>query len=159
AVLVACALPGLADPPARAEPPRPLPEGVVKEWKAAGAKVGWVRLSDAGEVQFVPDEEGKPGDLPAVRFGELKLRAGAKVPAPEAAFGLDLGLTQLTDAGLKDLARLTNVRVMIFGAPKVTDAGVKELAALKGLQAVSLGGTQVTNGGLKHLAGLKDLRS
>ena len=40
----------------------------------------------------------------------------------------------------------------------VTDAGLKDLAGLKQLQWLNLTKTQVTDAGLKHLAGLKQLR-
>jgi internalin A len=42
---------------------------------------------------------------------------------------------------------------------EMTDAGLKELAALKGLQKLKLGPAMVTDAGLKELAGLKALKS
>ena len=47
---------------------------------------------------------------------------------------------------------------VVLDGPKVTDAGLKHLAGLKQLRALTLGGTKVTDKGLKHLAGLKQLR-
>src|SRR5688572_29696880 len=42
-----------------------------------------------------------------------------------------LGDTDITDAGLKDVARVKGLRqLQLFGAPGVTDEGVKELAVL-----------------------------
>jgi internalin A len=35
---------------------------------------------------------------------------------------------------------------------QITDAGLKELAALKNLQTLNLNGTQITDAGLKELA-------
>ena len=66
--------------------------------------------------------------------------------------------TQVTDAGLKDLAALKNPHHArsLHGTP-VTDAGLKELAALKNLTTLNLIDTEVTDAGLKDLAGLKNL--
>src|SRR5262249_39690729 len=96
---------------------------------------------------------------------------------------LDLRLTRVTDAGLKDLAGLklselfipaatqTDLGLKVFltinpDRPKldlsgwnVTNDGLKELARLKHLQSLNLRDTKVTDSGLKDLAGLnlKDL--
>jgi len=46
-----------------------------------------------------------------------------------------------------------------LAAPQITDAGLKELARLKNLHTLSLYGTRVTDAGLKELAGLKNCKS
>jgi hypothetical protein len=56
--------------------------------------------------------------------------------------------TKMTDAGLKALAPLKELRRLRLGLTEVTDAGLKELAALTQLRSRSLGGTQVTGAGL-----------
>jgi hypothetical protein len=67
-------------------------------------------------------------------FAEWKEGVIGKLPPPQAAFGLSLSGMQVTDAGLKELARLQALQKLdLFGA-KVTDAGLKELAGLKALQ-------------------------
>ena len=65
--------------------------------------------------------------------------------------------TQVTDAGLKELAGLTQLQTLYLTGTKVTDAGLKELAGLTRLQWLNLQGTKVTDEGLKELAGLKQL--
>jgi len=67
--------------------------------------------------------------------------------------------TQVTDAGLKELATLTNLTTLYLGGTDVTDAGLKELAALKNLTTLDLFNTKVTDAGLKELAALKNLTS
>jgi hypothetical protein len=71
---------------------------------------------------------------------------------------LVLSFTQVTDAGLKHLAGLKQLHGLYVGSTKVTDAGLEHLAGLKQLRELDLGSTQVTDAGLKHLAGLKQLR-
>ena len=179
-------------PPAKIDAPQPLPENIVTAWKEAGARVGWMRVrpdsfdADTGGglqvsrisfFQFVPEKEGKPGDLPAFSFNanfnsmdyqhhpnavprgwlpEVRL---AKLPAPALAFGLDLVNTQVTDAGLKELAGLKSLQMLDLRHTQITDAGLKELAGLKNLQVLSLSNTKVTDAGLKELAGLKSLQA
>ena len=137
-----------------------LPEDIVAAWKKAGAQVGWLRaMPGLASLQFVREKEGKPGDLPAFHFAVWPEGRLAKLPAPAPAFGLDLRRTQVTDAGLKELAGLKSLQALDLGDTKVTDAGLKELAGLKNLQTLDLCNTQVTDAGLKELAGLKSLQA
>jgi len=72
---------------------------------------------------------------------------------------LDLGGTQVTDAGmvyLKALASLTSLDLM---GTQVTDAGLVHLKALSLLKSLSLWETQVTDAGLVHLKTLTSLTS
>jgi hypothetical protein len=146
-------------PPEKQGPPKPLPKEVVKVWKAAGAKVGWMRVDPFDFLLFLPSKEGKAGDLPAFRFPSWKEGVLAKLPAPEAAFGLDFTHLPMTDTGLKELTGLKSLRALCLHATQVTEAGLKGLAGLKDLQALSVGGLPVTDAGLKELAGLKGLRA
>ena len=138
-------------PIAKTEPPKPLPENIVTAWKEAGAEVGWLRLDVYGHLELVPEKEGKPGDLPAFRFTSRREGILAKLPAPAPAFGLSLRYTELTDAGLKELAGLKSLQTLDLYHTQVTDVGLKELAGLKSLQALDLGETKVTDGGVHEL--------
>ncbi len=151
---------GRADlPPAKTDVPQPLPQNIVTIWNAAGAEACWLRAGLAGSLSYVPENEGKPGDLPAFRFAVWHEGRLAKLPGPVPVFGLDLYRTQVTDAGLKELAALESLQVLDLGYTQVTGAGLKELAGLQNLQALNLIGTQVTGAGLKELAGLKSLQT
>jgi hypothetical protein len=46
----------------------------------------------------------------------------------------------------------------LIGGTQVTDAGMKEVARLKDLQSLNISNTPVTDKGLKHLARLKKLQ-
>jgi internalin A len=64
-----------------------------------------------------------------------------------------------TDAGLKDVGRITTLKFLdLSSAPNVTNEGVKHLAGLQELHTLDLSYTKVTEAGLKDLAGLKALR-
>jgi hypothetical protein len=70
---------------------------------------------------------------------------------------LDCCHTQVTDAGLKYLAALSNLQWLDLSGTKVSDTGLNELAGLKQLKTLRLNDTQVTDAGLKGLANLKTL--
>ena len=54
---------------------KPLPPGIVKAWRDAGAEVGWMKMDSSGYVRFYPLDAAKAGALPAFRFS--KWNAGA----------------------------------------------------------------------------------
>lgn len=105
--------------------PRPLPESTVKAWKAAGATVGWIKVDEAGGPVF--QEKAEAGAVPAFRFEKWKDGVVAKLPAPETPFGLDLGKTEVTDVGLKELAKLRSLTTLTLCETKVTDDAVEML--------------------------------
>jgi hypothetical protein len=169
--------------------PRPLPPEVVKAWRDAGADPGWMKdlppHPTAGYGYWVPfREKVETGALPAFRFHPEKNGVLGRLPDPGVAFGLDLhccagtdaqlkqlaalkslhslnigGALLLTNNGLKEVARLTNLRALYLFYGHVGDAGLKELAPLKDLRVLDLTHTQVTDGGLKEVARLKNLEA
>src|SRR5262249_55808529 len=84
------------------------PGGIVKAWKAAGAKVGWMtfRPSPGTFLSFRAerDDQTTPDAVPAFSFENQKMGAIEKLPAPEAPFGLVVSARKLTDGELKRLA-------------------------------------------------------
>src|SRR5262245_7755474 len=133
----------------------PLSADVVTAWTKAGAEVGWTKY---GFVDFRSGDVGIKGEVPAFSFSVWTDGFVGKLPQPQRAFGLSLFGTKITDAGLKDLAELKELRVLDLGFTKVTDTGLKELAGLRGLQFLNLADTKVTDAGLKVLGELKDLQ-
>jgi hypothetical protein len=167
--------------------PKQLPAEAVRAWAGAGANVGWMidlPPKPTGGYQYWEPyrENAEAGALPAFRF-HVKEGDLAKLPDPGVPFGIDLhcwsgtdadlktlarfkclhslnvgGALLLTDAGLRELTALKNLRgLYLFYAP-ITDAGLKHIAALSDLQALDLSNSQVTGPGLKELAGLKKLQ-
>jgi hypothetical protein len=55
--------------------------------------------------------------------------------------------TRVTDAGLKDLAKVGALEKLYLDETGVTDAGLPELAALKGLRQLFVYNTRVTLAG------------
>lgn len=51
----------------------------------------------------------------------------AKLPVPEAPFGLYLSKTEIMDGGLKELAKLKHLSSLCLCETKVTDAAVEEI--------------------------------
>ncbi len=64
---------------------------------------------------------------------------------------LDLAYTKITDAGLKELAKLQNLTVIYLNATQITDAGLKEVAKLQKLTKLYLFRTQITEAGVAEL--------
>jgi uncharacterized membrane protein len=114
-----------------------------------------------------------PGSLRTILPGERDLEYTAVIAG--ATFGdaelqklgsvgndlrwLDLSRTGITDAGLKVLAKMPNLKHLDLRGTAVGDDGVRALAAvLHNLETLSLYGTRVTDAGLPALQGLPSLR-
>ena len=79
-------------------------------------------------------------------------------PVATQVYGLNLANTKITDAGLAQLAPLTNLRRLHLEKTGLTDAGLAHLKGLAALEYLNLYGTAVTDAGLAHLEGLKNLK-
>ena len=71
---------------------------------------------------------------------------------------LILSSWEVTDAGLKELDQLAELRELFLIGTQVTDAGLKDLANMKQLRSLALGRTQVTDAGLEPIKGMTQLR-
>ena len=65
---------------------------------------------------------------------------------------------QITDAGLKVLAKLPKLTKLNLGGTTITDAGLKEVAKLEKLTYLNLNETQITDAGLEEVAKMKQLQ-
>ena len=147
----------------------PLPEDLPKRvqstpkpsppTKNSGPFTADSTINDFGRIQFLPGKEAAAKGLPGFRLVSRPDGTLPQLPSVQVPFGLDLGDTQVTDAGLKELKELKNLTLLDLGGTQVTDAGLKELKDLKNLTSLDLGGTQVTDAGLKELKDLKNLTS
>jgi serine/threonine protein kinase len=131
----------------------------VPEWQKAGAKVGWMGQDRWGILSFQEKPDGLIQPIRAFSFLAWQEGTISKLPEPDEAFGLDLCHLAITDTGLKELVKLTNLQSLDLGGTQVTDAGLKELVKLTSLQKLNLWNTQVTDVGLKELAQLTSLQS
>ena len=70
---------------------------------------------------------------------------------------LGLSDNKITDAGLNEVAKLQNLEDLFLDDTQITDEGLKEVAKLQKLEWLRLDGTQITDAGLKEVAKLKQL--
>ena len=141
----------MAEQPPKQDPPQPLPKEIVTVWEKAGARPGWLGLDSSRLLVFRKEANGLTDEVSGFQFGVWRDGIVAKLPAPAAPFGLNLSGTQVTDAGLKELAGLKNLHTLNLNFTPVTDAGLKELADLKNLHTLDLSFTAVTDAGLAEL--------
>ena len=108
------------------------PTGVVILRRDDGKtiKVPMDKLSkeDQGYVLDQPKREAEPvavGEEKSV--AELEKLGAEIIPDPFGGKRVDLGGTQVTDAGLVHLAGLTNLKRLALARTQITDAGVADL--------------------------------
>jgi hypothetical protein len=126
---------------------------------AAAALVRYLGVHDdpVREVFEAEDAAAEERAVQAVQRLHGKIvRAGPEPGKPVVA--VDLSNTGVTDAGLKELAGLKQLRTLSLRGTQVTNTGLKELAGLQQLQELDLTDSQVTGAGLKDLVGMKQLR-
>jgi hypothetical protein len=69
-----------------------------------------------------------------------------------------LSKTQVTDADLEHLKRLTEPKIVMLGGTRITDRGLEHVAGLTSLEVLYLYRTNVADAGLEHLSGLVNLK-
>jgi translation elongation factor EF-Tu-like GTPase len=72
---------------------------------------------------------------------------------------LNLRGTEITDAGLVQIAKQKTLVRLHLEKSKITDKGLEQLKELENLEYLNLYGTEITDAGLVHLEGLKKLKS
>ncbi len=92
--------------------------------------------------------EGGVGDVGAAFLCDF----GALEDAPE--------LTRVTDAGMRDLGRITNLKSLDLSKNKgrVTDAGIGRISGLYGLERLDLRGAIITDGAMETIVTFHALR-
>ena len=91
--------------------------------------------------------------------GQMTDAVLADVARVETITALDLGGSKnLTDEGVRHLARLTALKHLDLSGTAITDRGLQVLRGLPALQTVSLAMTRVTDEGVSHLAHCHELR-
>jgi len=69
-----------------------------------------------------------------------------------------LNFTEISDAGLEHVKRLTDLQELDLAGTKVTDAGLENLVDLPHLRRLDVSDTRVTDAGLTRLEGLTQLQ-
>jgi hypothetical protein len=92
----------------------------------------------------------------ADKFGDKELALLA--PIATQILWVDLSRSQITDAAVDTLAKMTNLERLHLENTKITDAGIAKLAALPNLEYLNIYGTKTTDGGIAKLASAKDLK-
>lgn len=93
----------------------------------------------------------------AANFGDEQIALLA--PLTEQIAWLKLGGTKITDASLKEIAKLKNLNKLHLEHTAITDAGLATLKSLPYLEYVNVVDTKITDAGLKAIAAVKSLRS
>lgn len=79
-------------------------------------------------------------------------------PAAEHITWLSLAQTNITDEGLKTVAKFKNLTRLQLEKTNISDVGVAELSSLEHLEALNLYGTKVTNNCLPDIKKMNSLR-
>ena len=90
------------------------------------------------------------------KFGDKEL--ALLDPIAAQVVWVDLARSQVTDAGLAALAKMTNLERLHLENTKITDAGLASLAGLQALEYLNLYGTKTTDAGVAKLATAKGLK-
>jgi len=69
----------------------------------------------------------------------------------EKVIFLNLSDTQITDASLKEVAKLQKLHTLYLNRTQITDEGLKEVVKLQNLLELNLGNTKVTKSGVAEL--------
>ena len=99
--------------------------------------------------------DSNSGD-PIVALKEL----GAIMEVDQAGNTTEVSLihTPITDAGLKNLEKLTSLQKLDLGGTPITDTGMKHIKRLTSLKIINVSATQITDSGLKQLKELTNLQ-
>jgi hypothetical protein len=113
------------------------------------------KLRELGLLQTLPGAWRLAPSIQLLSVGGTPLRAGSA----EEILLLDLHGTQVTDAGLKELAGCKNLATLnLTESRKITGTGLKELSGLNKLTELHLFGARgLTPAGLNGLAGIQSL--
>jgi hypothetical protein len=82
------------------------------------------------------------------------LVALAKLPLAQ----LNAGKNPIGDAGIRDLGRQPDLRLLVLTDTRITDEALRHISGWPELRSLTLGSTQVSDRGLRHLEKLTNLR-
>ncbi len=119
----------------------------IEKLKAAGAIVlPLAQGSDELSVNFA---------VQGAKAGDAEIAALKEVPK---VVELNLGGTKVTDAGMKVVGALADLRRLQLQKTAIGDAGIEALKELAKLESLNLYATKVTDAALVHVQALKGLK-
>ena len=148
--------PVAAKPKAEEKPkPKLLTEDEKKAVAAVAAKL---QAMNASLMPLAQDNDQQRLSVinAADKFGDKELALLAPIAAH--VVWVDLARSQVSDAGLATLAKLSNLERLHLENTKIGDAGIAQLAGLSKLEYLNLYGTKVSDAGLGKLEGNKALK-
>lgn len=143
--------------PKAARPPAP---PLAPDWRPRAADIAAFEKSTG--LRLVPRSQIVTDGL-VVRTASAPARcddaALAKLaPIAPLIVEAELARTKVTDAGLKSLAKLPNLRALDLTRTAVTSAGLASLTGLKNLEALNLTDTAIDDAGVAKLKALPALK-
>ena len=118
----------------------------IKQVEESGGRVLKISAADdSREVSFY---------LSSKPIGDAQL---ANINSISNIIWLNLAGTEITDASLKQIARLPQLKKLHLERTKIGDNGLKHLKGASQLTYLNLYGTQVTDAGLEHIQSLPKL--
>ena len=118
----------------------------IKQVEESGGRVSKISAADdSREVSFY---------LSSKPIGDAQL---ANINSISNIIWLNLAGTEITDAALKQIARLPQLRKLHLERTNIGDDGLKHLKGASQLTYLNLYGTQVTDAGLEHIQSLPKL--
>jgi len=97
-----------------------------------------------------------------VRFGDSQFsdeELKQLLPLSTNIAWLDIGGSEITDLGMKDISKFKNLERLHLEKTSITDNGLGELVSLQNLSYLNLYGTNITDTGLESISQMKSLES
>lgn len=125
--------------------------------------VVWIGVPAYRQYAAIQEIESLGGTVVCCHTGPLRLRkilGNDGMKAFDRVYSLDLDKKRATDGTLRRIGRLTTGPSSLhLGKTQITDAGLASLTRLTALRTLALDRTQVTDAGLAHLKGMKNLHT
>src|SRR5262249_42513198 len=128
-----------AKPEPPAEKQAPVSDGEVeKAWGEAGARIGWMFQGACSEFSYSEWKREETGGIRAFRLCNCDPKVLANLPQPSFTFALILRGHDIKDAHLRNLSRFDQMQVLSLERTEISDAGLEDLAGCPKLRHLDL---------------------
>jgi len=136
-------------------------EQTVAALKRIGGTPSGFEVMPNAEIQIKVVDKATPAasKTPVFRLAGSDDATLARIPKSEASVGLDLHGYRISDSGLKHVANLRNLQVLVLSRTTITDDGWQNLAGCKNLYVLDLSHTKLSSDALRQLDQFKELRA